>query len=169
MVYVHLTYKNLDNLIYSIFKKGREIVPFLYLYNMNLRESIKKHLILEKRIGQIATNFEVTFGFDVITTKHSNYRGEGRDLENYNQRPVSNSEIVEFIQIFKRDIADKIVNGEIEESEPFVLISNRWELAMAVSPERLSGTYWKLVVITVFRQSDLYKFKVGKHQIVIEK
>jgi hypothetical protein len=136
---------------------------------MNLRESIKKHLILEKRIGQIATNFEVTFGFDVITTKHSNYRGGGRDLEDYNQRPVSNAEIVEFMQIFKRDIAEKILYGEINEGEPFVLVSNRWELAMAVSAERESGTYWKLVIITVFRQSELYKFKVGGDQVVIEK
>jgi len=136
---------------------------------MNLRESIKKHLLLEKRIGQIATNFEVTFGFDVITTKHSNYRGGGRDLEDYNQRPVSNAEIVEFMQIFKRDIAEKILYGEINEGKPFVLVSNRWELAMAVSPEKQTGTYWKLVVITVFRQSDLYKFKAGENQIVIEK
>lgn len=136
---------------------------------MNLRESIKKHLLLEKRIGQIATNFEVTFGFDVITTKHSNYRGGGRDLVDYNQRPVSNAELVEFMQIFKRDIAEKILTGEIQESEPFVLVSNRWELAMAVSPERESGTYWKLVIITVFRQSELYKFRVGENQVVIEK
>ena len=136
---------------------------------MNLRESIKKHLLLEKRIGQIVTNFEVTFGFDVITTKHSNYRGGGRDLEDYNQRPVSNAELVEFMQIFKRDIAEKILTGEIQKSEPFVLVSNRWELAMAVSAERELGTYWKLVIITVFRQSDLYKFKVGENQIVIEK
>ena len=136
---------------------------------MNLRESIKKHLILEKRIGQIATNFEVTFGFDVVTTKHSNYRGGGRDLEDYNQRPVSNSELVEFIQIFKKDIAEKILTGEIQEREPFVLVSNRWELAMAVSAERESGTYWKLIIITVFRQSELYKFRVGKEQVVIEK
>ena len=136
---------------------------------MNLRESIKKHLILEKRIGQIATNFEVTFGFDVITTKHSNYRSGGRDLDDYNQRPVSNAEIVEFIQNFKRDIAEKILTGEIQESEPFVLVSNRWELAMAVSAERDSGTYWKLIIITVFRQSELYKFKVGEDQVVIDK
>jgi hypothetical protein len=136
---------------------------------MNLRETIKKHLILEKKIGQISTNFEIVFGFDIITTKHSNYRGGGRELKDYNQRPVSNSEIVEFILMFKRDIAEKIINGEIEESEPFVLISDRWELAMAVSPERQTGTYWKLVVITVFRQSEFYKFKVGENQVVIEK
>lgn len=136
---------------------------------MNLRESIKKHLILEKRIGQMSTNFEVVFGFDIITTKHSNYRSGGRDLDDYNQRPISNSELVEFIQIFKRDIAEKILSGEIKEDEPFVLISNRWELAMAVSPERSFGTYWKLVIITVFRQSELYKFRTGEDQVVIEK
>jgi hypothetical protein len=136
---------------------------------MNLRESIKKHLLLEKRIGQMSTNFEITFGFDIITTKHSNYRGGGRDLEDYNQRPVSNSEIVEFIQIFKRDIAEKILSGEIKEGVPFVIISNRWELAAAISPERSFGTYWKLVVITLFRQSELYKFRTGENQVVIEK
>jgi len=136
---------------------------------MNLRESIKKHLLLEKRIGQMSTNFEITFGFDIITTKHSNYRGTGRDLEDYNQRPVSNSEIVEFIQMFKRDIAEKILNGEIKEGDAFVIVSNRWELAMAVSPERSFGTYWKLVIITVFRQSELYKFRTGEDQVVIEK
>jgi hypothetical protein len=40
---------------------------------------------------------------------------------------------------------------------------------MAVSAERESGTYWKLVVITVFRQSELHKFRVGEEQVVIEK
>ena len=40
---------------------------------------------------------------------------------------------------------------------------------MAVSAERESGTYWKLIIITVFRQSELYKFKVGETQVVIEK
>ena len=136
---------------------------------MNLRESIKKHLLLEKRIGQIATNFEVTFGFDVITTKHSNYRGGGRDLEDYNQRPVSNAEIVEFVHQFKKDIAEKIVYGEILENTPFVIISEDWQLAMAVSAEKVSNTYWKLIIITLFRESELYQFKVGRDQVVIKK
>lgn len=136
---------------------------------MNLKESIKKHLILEKRIGQIASNFEISFGFDIITTKHSNYRSGGRDLEDYNQRPISNAEIVEFIQMFKKDIAEKIINTEIQNSVPFVIISNKWELAMVVSPEKIYGTYWKLIVVTVFRQSEIHQFRVGGDQIVIEK
>jgi hypothetical protein len=40
---------------------------------------------------------------------------------------------------------------------------------MAVSPEKIYGTYWKLVVITVFRQSEIHQFRVGIDQIVIEK
>ena len=134
---------------------------------MNLRESIKKHLLLEKRIGQIATNFEVTFGFDIITTKHSNYRGGGRDLEDYNQRPVSNSEIVEFIQIFKKRIAEKIISGEIEDKVPFVLVCERWELSMPIIPEQVQDTYWKLIVKSVFRESETYKLRTGEEQLVL--
>ena len=39
---------------------------------MNLKESIRKHLLLEKRIGQISTNFEVVFGFDIIKFSYVN-------------------------------------------------------------------------------------------------
>ena len=134
---------------------------------MNLRESIKKHLILEKRIGQISTNFEIVFGFDIVTTKHSNYRGGGRDLEGYNQRPVSNDEIVEFIQIFKKRIAEKIISGEIEDKVPFVLVCERWELSMPIIPEQVQDTYWKLIVKSVFRESETYKLRTGEEQLVL--
>jgi hypothetical protein len=71
--------------------------------------------------------------------------------------------------MFKKDIAEKIINTEIENGIPFIIISIKWELAMAVSPEKIYGTYWKLVVITVFRQSEIHQFRVGIDQIVIEK
>lgn len=134
---------------------------------MNLRESIKKHLILEKRIGQISSNFEVVFGFDIVTTKHSNYRGAGRDIEDYNQRPVSNDEIVEFIQIFKKRIAEKIISGEITKGTPFVLVCERWELSMPIVPEQVQDTYWKLIVTSVFRESQQHKLKIGEDQVVL--
>jgi transcriptional regulator with XRE-family HTH domain len=74
-----------------------------------LRGLIKENLLLEKRIGQISANFEIVFGFDVITTKHSKDRSGGREeLEGYNQRPVDNKEIVEVLNMFKKDIAEKI-------------------------------------------------------------
>ena len=135
-----------------------------------LRGLIKENLLLEKRIGQISANFEIVFGFDVITTKHSKDRSGGREeLEGYNQRPVDNKEIVEVLNMFKKDIAEKIIMGEIKDQENFVVISNQWELAMAIIPEKESNTYWKLIVKTVFRQSDTHKFLYGRNQVVLEK
>jgi len=135
-----------------------------------LRGLIKENLLLEKRIGQISANFEIVFGFDVITTKHSKDRSGGREeLEGYNQRPVDNKEIVEVLNMFKKDIAEKIIMGEIKDQENFVVISNQWELAMAIIPEKESNTYWKLIVRTVFRQSDTHKFLYGRNQVVLEK
>jgi hypothetical protein len=134
-----------------------------------LRGIIQEQLLLEKRIGQLSANFEIVFGFDVITTKHSKLRSDGRDLEGYNQRPVENREIIEVISIFKKNIAEKILMGEIKHQETFVVISNQWELAMAVIPEKESNTYWKLVIRTVFRQSETHKFLYGRDQVVLEK
>jgi hypothetical protein len=135
-----------------------------------LRGLIKENLLLEKRIGQISANFEIVFGFDVITTKHSKDRSGGREeLEGYNQRPVENKEIVEVLNMFKKDIAEKIIMGEIKDQENFVVISNQWELAMAIIPEKEANTYWKLIVKTVFRQSDTHKFLYGRNQVVLEK
>ena len=82
---------------------------------------------------------------------------------------MSNAEIVEFVHQFKKDIAEKIVYGEILENTPFVIISEDWQLAMAVSAEKVSNTYWKLIIITLFRESELYQFKVGRDQVVIKK
>lgn len=134
-----------------------------------LKQLIKEQLLLEKRIGQISSSFEIVFGFDVITTTHSKDRGTGRELEGYNQRPIENREIVEVIKMFSKEIAEKIVMGEISDGENFVVISNQWELAMAIIPEKQANTYWKLIVKTVFRQSPTYQFRYGRNQVVLEK
>jgi hypothetical protein len=136
---------------------------------MSLREIIKESLLLEKRIGQISANLDITFGFDVITTKHSVDRSTGRDLDGYNQRVISNKEIIEVINQFKRDIAEKIINDEISDGDNFVIISNKWELAIPIIAEKEFGLYWKLIVKTLFRQSEKHKIFTGKNQIVFEK
>jgi len=134
-----------------------------------LRGLIKENLLLEKRIGQLSANFEIVMGFDIITTKHSKDRGSGRDLENYNQRPVENREIVEVVSLFKKEIAEKIIMGEIKDQDNFVVISNQWELAMPIIAEKESNTYWKLIIKSVFRQSETHKFLYGRDQVVLEK
>ena len=137
---------------------------------MNLRESIKKHLILEKRIGQIATNFEVTFGFDVIKTTHADDRSDfaKRGLGG-NLNPISNAEMSEFVSYFKRDISEGIATGNIVDQTEFVIRSLERELSMAIIAEEVTQSYWKLVIKTVFRESDEHKLKTGVDQLIYEK
>lgn len=134
-----------------------------------LRESIRRVLILEKKIAQIVTTIEVTFNLEVDRIPHAYVRSTRPELENigYNQRPIENREIREIIMMAKTEIAEKIINREIKEGDRFVVKSEKWELAIPLNPIHVSGTNWILEVFTVFRESRENPFRVGKDQIVI--
>lgn len=132
-----------------------------------LRQIIKEELLLEKRIAQVRTSFEVTFSFDVNRTSHAFDRKTRDDIEDYNPRPIVNAEIKEIIRMSKNEIAEKIVNQEITSETEFVIKSLKWELAMAITPIHITGTYWQLLIKTVFRESNNNPFRVGKDQLVI--
>jgi hypothetical protein len=135
----------------------------------NLRQLIKENLLLEKRIGQISSQIEVIFSYDVIKTTHSTERETRPDLDDYNKKPISNGELVEFINLFKRDISEHIVSGEIEDQVPFVIKSDDWELACVIVPDKQSMVYWKLIIKTVFRENPSNRLRVGKDQLVLVK
>jgi hypothetical protein len=132
-----------------------------------LRQIIKEELLLEKRIAQVRTSIEVVFSFDVNRTSHAFDRKTRDDIEDYNPRPIVNAEIKEIIRMSKNEIAEKIVNQEITPETEFVLKSLKWELAMAITPIHITGTYWELLIKTVFRESNNNPFRVGKDQLVI--
>ena len=135
---------------------------------MKLLESLSS-LLLEKRIGQISSNIEVVLGFDILSTKHSVDRSTRTGLLNYNQTPITNSEIVELVSFFRREIAERIVNGEIQNNTPFAIKSIDRNLAAIIDPNMESNLYWKLVVVTVFREDDVNKLKTYRGQIVLRK
>lgn len=135
---------------------------------MKLLESLSR-LLVEKRIGQIYSNIEVVLGFDILSTKHSVDRSTRTGLSNYNQTPITNSEIVELVTFFRREIAEKIVNGEIQNDEPFAIKSIDRNLAAVINPHMESNLYWKLVVITVFREDENNRLKTFKGQVVLRK
>ena len=135
---------------------------------MNLRESIRKHLLLEKKIGVIAHEFVTTFKFQIDKTTHASTRSTRPELgSSYEQREISNAELIEFIALAKNKIAEKIVSNEIKDDVPFILKSLIWELAMSIVPNHSGGIYWELVITTVFRESEENPFRVGKDQVVI--
>jgi hypothetical protein len=127
-------------------------------------------LILEKRIAQIASTIEVTFGFDIIKTTHADDRSDfaKRGLGG-NQNPISNAEMSEFVSYFKRDIAEGIATGEIVNQTEFVIRSLDRELSMAMIAEEVGKGYWKLIIKTVFRESDEHRLKTGVDQLIYEK
>jgi hypothetical protein len=127
-------------------------------------------LILEKRIAQIASTIEVTFGFDIIKTTHADDRSDfaKRGLGG-NQNPISNAEMSEFVSYFKRDIAEGIATGEIVNQTEFVIRSLERELSMAMIAEEVGKGYWKLIIKTVFRESDEHRLKTGVDQLIYEK
>jgi hypothetical protein len=135
---------------------------------MKLLESLSR-LLVEKRIGQISANIEVVLGFDILSTKHSVDRSVRTGISNYNQTPITNSEIVELVSFFRREIAERIVNGEIQNDVPFAIKSIDRNLAAIVSPNMESNLYWKLVVVTVFREDENNRLKTFRGQVVLRK
>lgn len=127
--------------------------------------------LLEKRIGQIAANVEIRFGFDIIKTSHANDQSDfsKRGLIGDNQNHISNLEIKEFILYFIKDIASAIATGEIVDQDNFVIRSVDRELSIPIVAEEVSKTYWKLIVKTVFRESDFNQLKIGQDQLVFDK
>jgi hypothetical protein len=135
---------------------------------MTLRKIIKEHLLLEKRIAQISSELKIIFNFEVDRKKHAFDRATRPELgDSYNQREISNSELKEFVSLFIREISEKIVSGEIKDDESFILKSLNWELAVPVTPVHVDGTYWKLIITTVFRESEENPFRVGRNQLVL--
>ena len=135
---------------------------------MKLLESLSR-LLVEKRIGQISANIEVVLGFDILSTKHSIDRSVRTGISNYNQTPITNSEIVELVSFFRREIAERIVNGEIQNDVPFAIKSIDRNLAAIVNPNMESNLYWKLVVVTVFREDENNRLKTFRGQVVLRK
>ncbi len=133
--------------------------------------NISELLILEKRIAQISNSIEVTFSFDVIKTQHAEKRKDfdsrGLDVETYGY--ISNREMSEFVSRFKNDIAENIALGNIEDETNFVIRSEDWQLAMAIVAKHIQGSYWQLIIKTVFRETDDFRLKVSKDQLVFEK
>lgn len=130
-----------------------------------------KDFLLEKRIAQISANIEITFAIDVKKTSHVYDRQdfEARKLGIETIGRISNAEMVEFVHFFKKEIIEDIANGIIKDKEEFVIKSEDRQLAMAIAAEQIEGNYWKLIIITVWRETPEMKFKVGVDQKVYEK
>ncbi len=133
---------------------------------MKLTTNFTKFL-LERRIAQISTSIEVVLSFDVVKTKHVGDRTDlsVRDM-GYNYE-LSNNDISNFVDKFKSEIAEAIVNNDIVDQTQFVIRTKN--LAMAIIAEEVTSKYWKLIIKTVFPESSDSKLKIGYKQLVFDK
>lgn len=140
---------------------------------MSIKRIISEQLLLEKRISQMAQNIEVTLSMDLI--KRSGHvedraRGVGREeIKNYEMREASNGELRYFVDLFKKDIAERLVSGEIKENIPFVIKSVSKQLALPLKPVKRGNNYWDLVILTVWRESKENPIYTFEGELVIEK
>ena len=135
----------------------------------DLRQLIRESLLLEKRIGQISSQIEVIYSFDIIKTTHSTDRETRVGIPDYNEKIITNPELVDFIEWFRRDIAEHMVSGDIQADVEFVIKSDDRELACVLIPRQETNTYWRLVVKTVWRESPQNRLRVGRDQLVLYK
>jgi hypothetical protein len=134
----------------------------------SIRKIIKEHLILEKRIAQISDSFEITFGFDITTSKHTRDRMNlGR--KGISDRVISNSEIIGVLEKYKRDIAQNIINGHILDGDEFVIKDLESKIDFAILSQFIEDYYWSLFVKTIFPSSESFSLLVGDEQIVLSK
>ena len=133
----------------------------------NLRQLIKEHLLLEKRIAQLMSSFKIQYAFEVDRTTHAYHRKTRQGIDDYNEREISNSELKYIIELSLRQIAEKIAEHNIIDDEAFVIKSVDKEIALAIVPKHVGDNFWKLVIITVFRESYNNPFRVGEDQLVI--
>lgn len=132
-----------------------------------LRKLIKEHLLLEKRIAQLMTSMKIYYSFEVDRTMHAHLRKTRTDIENYNDREISNGELKYIVDLALRDIAEKIAEHNIVHDEAFVIKSKEKEIAIAIVPKHVEDSFWKLIITTVFRESYEHSFRVGENQLVI--
>jgi hypothetical protein len=132
-----------------------------------LRSLIKEHLLLEKKIGNILSKLDVVFSFDIARTSHAYERKNRTDISDYNNKEISNAELKYIIDICKREIAESIINGKIKNEVLFIIKSKEKEIAMVINPIHGVNTFWRLLIVTVFRESYDNPFRVGEDQFVI--
>lgn len=137
---------------------------------MELRDIIKKHLILEQeeKVAELSKNITVDFG--VFKKDHVNYRQNRHVRDNNRDNPcygkkITNLDMVDLIDDSLGFIAEEIVNGNIRNGREFVITreGNNY-LNVVIIPENTRENRWNLIIKTVMCEED---FRMGYNQLQI--
>ena len=133
-----------------------------------LRETIRKVLILEKKIAEIKANLTVTMN---LKYQRGNVPVIKSHAEIQKKRDFSKSgdiirdyDILNSVKKVKDDIVQYIVIGELYDGVEFVIKDESTLLNIPILIEEVNPYEFNLVIKTVMRKSDFY---VGRGQLVI--
>jgi len=130
-----------------------------------LRESIRKHLLLEKKIAAIRANLTIVLNLgykrgSVSGMKsHAEYR-KGRHDDNR----IRDWDILQVVEAAKDEIVQYIVLGDLYDGLEFIVKDSKTNLNIPIILEELSPYEFNLFVKTVMIKQN---FLVGRDQIVI--
>ena len=134
---------------------------------MNLRDIIKKHLILEQeeRVAELSGNFTIDFGIykknHVNIRQNRHLRGDDRDNPCYGTR-ITNLDMVDLIDDSLPYIAEEILNGNIKGNgkwyDQFIITREGDNyLNVVIIPENTRNNKWNLLIKTVMCSDDFHK------------
>ena len=133
-----------------------------------LRETIRKVLILEKKIATIKSNLTVTMN---LRYQQVNVPGMKTNAEIQKKRDFSKSgdiirdyDILNSVKKVKDDIVQYIVIGELYDGVEFVIKDESSLLSIAIRIEEVNPYEFNLFIKTVMRNDNFY---VGRNQLVI--
>jgi hypothetical protein len=110
---------------------------------MNLiTEIVRKHLILEKRIATIKAN--ITISYDVKTDSHAKDRQK--------ERNISRGDIILQLEKAKNEITTKIVTGELEDEDIFIVRSRSSNLFIPVILFKETDYMFDITIMSVYRK-----------------
>ena len=133
-----------------------------------LRETIRKVLILEKKIAEIKANLTVTMN---LKYQRGNVPVIKSHAEIQKKRDFSKSgdiirdyDILNSVKKVKDDIVQYIVIGELYDGVEFVIKDESSLLSIAIRIEEVNPYEFNLFIKTVMRNANFY---VGRNQLVI--
>jgi hypothetical protein len=137
---------------------------------MNLKNIIKKHLILEQeeRVAELSDNITVDFG--VFKKDHVNYRQNRHVSDKDRNNPcygkkITNYDMVNLIDDSLSLIIEEIVNGNISNGSQFIVTREGDDyLNVVIIPQNTRRNKWNLIIKTVMCEEN---FKMGSNQLQI--
>jgi hypothetical protein len=119
-----------------------------------LRETIKKHLLLEKRIAQLRSQIFITYDIKIDNRGHAEDRQRERNIETKLIKGIIENAI--------NEITNKIVLGEVSDNDDIIIRSRQTGLFVPVVLREDDPYNFVLIVKTAY-----YKEKAGRPQLTI--